>query len=170
MADSLSQSLDASPRRVKVTRWVKVMLLHLALGAVLFTVGFGTVHWKVLPGQPSVGLWHRQLCISRARECHKQHHQDVNHYHRTIQAMETMALVSFIASLVGLLVYISVQRFRTEKTLQMVTALTCGGVVLATIGFVMFGWTNEYNVHGSSGHVGWSMGVAVTGAIFYAIG
>lgn len=44
-------------------------------------------------------------------------------------------------------------------------------VLFACIGFALFGSnTNENNLYGRGGEIGWSMGIAIAGTILFVIG
>ncbi|KAI8788432.1 hypothetical protein Bpfe_026973, partial [Biomphalaria pfeifferi] len=92
-------------------------------------------------------------------------------YHQAIQAMECLGLIGFFLALLFLFLYVFANSCRRRDILQAVTALAFAGLAFACIGFAIFGSsTNIENHRGYGGQVGWSMGLAIGGAILYAIG
>ncbi|XP_059150056.1 uncharacterized protein LOC131936936 [Physella acuta] len=85
--------------------------------------------------------------------------------------MECLGLIGFFLALLVLLLYICADSCRRKDFLQATVALAFAGVLFSSIGYAMFGSSqNVENIWGLGREVGWSMGVAIAGTVFYAFG
>ncbi|XP_005104357.1 uncharacterized protein LOC101852108 [Aplysia californica] len=149
--------------------WLKVAIICMGLGLLLFVIGFATVAWKVdrYPGKTEVGLWQTYYCSGRG--CGSYKYAVVTDFHRAVQAMECIGLIGFFLAILVLLLYLCMDSCRRRDFLQAATVFTFVGVVFSCIGYTMFGASDsDYNL-GRGREVGWSMGVAIAGTVAYGV-
>ncbi|XP_059150054.1 uncharacterized protein LOC131936934 [Physella acuta] len=152
--------------------WLKIALGCFSLGLILFVIGFATSSWMVSSNYRNQhmesGLWQHKFCAGSTCQGGDTYPND---YHRAIQAMECLGLIGFFLALLVLLLYICADSCRRKDFLQATVALAFAGVLFSSIGYAIFGSsTNNENLYGRGRNIGWSMGVAIAGTIFYALG
>ncbi|CAG5121152.1 unnamed protein product [Candidula unifasciata] len=156
--------------------WLKGAIISFAIGLLLFVIGFATTSWVVYHHRglrndyQNNGLWQSYVCRNN-QHCTTYSLYYLNDYHRAIQAMECLGLIGYIISLVILLLYLCADSCRRRDFLQATTAITFAGILFACIGFALFGsHSNQENIQGVNGNIGWSMGIAIAGTVLYGLG
>lgn len=156
-----------------LSTWLKIALVVLSLGVILFVVGFATEAWMVAPyyhHHPrynvaySHGLWKFRICDSYNR-CSPARYGNVEDFHKATQAMECLGLIAVLLALLLLILYCFVDSCRRREALLAATFFIFASVVFIVIGIIVFATKMEERGY----EVGWSMGVTIAGAILIFI-
>ncbi|KAK7103513.1 uncharacterized protein [Littorina saxatilis] len=150
-----------------ISTWLKIALVCLSLGVLLFVIGFATESWVVVDsghhrGYVVFGLWKTKDCrTSYACSTHKYDNRYLQDYHKATQAMECLGLIGMLLAFLLLLLYVFVDSCRRREALLATIFFLFGAVVCMVIGFIVF--ATHYENYSSD--IGWSMGVAIAGCI-----
>jgi len=139
--------------------YIKVALVFMLLGLILFVVGFATNVWSEYSINGSIGLW--KAC--RFDNCYE---TDGNDFLKVIRAMECLALIGYGLAVVTLILYCTLDNVRRRDFMQAVTVFTFAGIICAGIGFAM---ANSNNRKNPFPNFGWSQGLALAGTVSYGV-
>ncbi|KAL8619788.1 hypothetical protein ACOMHN_025874 [Nucella lapillus] len=149
-----------------LSTWMKLALVFLSLGVLLFVVGFATESWMVSRGYVDryhtklhKGLWKHKDC-TRSR-CTSYSYGAMEDFERATQAMESIGLVSMLLAFLLLLLYVFVDSCRRREAMLATIFFIFGAVVAMVIGFIIF--ATKWEERGLE--IGWSLGVAIAGCI-----
>ncbi|CAI9723971.1 XP_029637759.1uncharacterized protein LOC115213003 isoform X2 [Octopus vulgaris] len=143
------------------SKWINIALAFLSLGLLLFIIGFSTSHWVVY-GHQHTGLWEKFFCTHRV--CYEvsavsRHNAD---WFKACQALETLGLIALLLAFIILFLYMFVETCRGRNALLAIMICTFAGVAFIIIGVIIFNTKKA----GSLYEIGWSMGLAIAGAVF----
>ncbi|GAB1608415.1 uncharacterized protein LOC115213003 [Argonauta hians] len=148
------------PTRIVIStsnpRWISVFL---SLGLLLFVIGFASPHWADYDEQHT-GLWKGYFCyITGCKDVTRIHTNNPDWFKAT-QALETLGLIALLLAFIILFLYMCVESCRGRNALMAVMISIFAGVAFIIIGVIIFSTKNH------SFTIGWSMGVAIAGAVF----
>lgn len=144
--------------------WIKVALICLLLGTLLFVIGFATNVWMTTDGYryANYGLWRVESCDRVSCSSFKITHDwlrlhGMDDWYHATQAFECMGLIAVCIALLICLLFVFVDTMR-KRTPLLATIFFCFAAVLCmVIGFLIIGIKMEYY------SIGWSMGLAIAG-------
>ncbi|XP_076463679.1 transmembrane protein 47-like [Babylonia areolata] len=146
-----------------LSTWMKLALVFLSLGVLLFVIGFATNSWMESRtyryGRIYKGLWKDKECSgSRCRSYDNRYRED---FEKATQAMECIGLIGMLMGFLLLLLYVCVDSCRRREAMLAIIFFLFGAVVAMVIGFVVYATKLEERGY----QIGWSMGVAIGGCI-----
>jgi len=164
--------------------WLKVALVCLSVGTLIFVIGFATNSWKTADNAYNYkvrwGLWSYYNChqdVRRVRSCsslditkyvlesYERHTgEDWVAFYRATQVFECLGLVCAGLALIIIFLFVFCDQMRKRSALIFIIVLCFVGVACMVIGFAVFGtqFPGYYEV-------GWSMGIAIAGSILIFI-
>ncbi|CAE1309564.1 unnamed protein product [Acanthosepion pharaonis] len=81
---------------------------------------------------------------------------------KACQALETLGLIALLLAFIILFLYMFVESCRGRNALMAIMMCTFAGVAFVVIGVIIFNTKKGYQMYS----IGWSMGLAIAGAIF----
>lgn len=162
------------PRLQSLSIWLKIGLVCVSLGALLFIIGFSTDSWMLDHGRydhrsyqhhqqqwSTEGLWRQLVCNVNRCDSSRYRSFQVPDFHKATQAMECLGLICQLLAVLLLVLYICVDQCRRRNVMLTVIFFLFAAVGFMVIGFVVF--AVKYEAYGYE--VGWSMGIAIAGCI-----
>ncbi|KAK3603061.1 hypothetical protein CHS0354_015754 [Potamilus streckersoni] len=153
--------------------WIKVALAALALGSLLFTIGYATVAWMTYTAahvDDDYGLWRhsycsQQRCTDDRLTAPYLRLRGWTDWYQATQAFETMGLICILLALLIILLFVFIDRMRKRSPLIAIIVFCFAAVVFMVIGFIIinvkFDSVHLYNPYG----IGWSQGLAISGCV-----
>ncbi|XP_052768276.1 uncharacterized protein LOC128208757 [Mya arenaria] len=151
--------------------WLKVSVVCLALATLVFVIGFATVSWMSYGGaygSSDYGLWRhsgcdRSRCWSYKISGYWLDVQGWEDWYQATRAFECVGLICLGLALLITFLFVFVDRCKKRSALIATIVFTFAAVLAMVIGFLIFALKFD-DVHAAYG-VGWSMGLAIAGAI-----
>ncbi|XP_014771018.1 uncharacterized protein LOC106869694 isoform X1 [Octopus bimaculoides] len=148
------------------SKWMKIALASHFFGTLMFLVGFSTYAWlqETLKGNTiSVGLWKTRSCDRNGGcitfDSVSSHSQD---WFKACQALEILGLIALLLAFIILFLYMFVETCRGRNALLAIMICTFAGVAFIIIGVIIFNTKKGSSLY----EIGWSMGLAIAGAVF----
>ncbi|XP_041354501.1 uncharacterized protein LOC121372276 [Gigantopelta aegis] len=145
--------------------WLKIALITLLTGTLLYVIGFATVSWMTLWSARqhwAYGLWEQRACHGGSCGTGAVRYRYSEDWQRATQALEVLGLICNLLALLILLLYMFVDQCRRRNALIATIVFIFAAVFFIVVGIAIFAIKLEER--GFS--VGWSMGIAIVGAIF----
>ncbi|XP_067681464.1 uncharacterized protein [Haliotis asinina] len=149
--------------------YLKIALVCLLVGLILYIIGFSTVSWMVAAYSKweARGVWRVYSCRVAAFCTYLSYgawdyfgRSDLD-YVRATQALECIGFVFAVVAFIVLMLYLLVDSCRRRNAL--IAFLVC---VFAAVFFIIVGIAVFATKHPNFYRVGWSMGFAIVGTIF----
>ncbi|OWF46633.1 uncharacterized protein LOC110455464 isoform X2 [Mizuhopecten yessoensis] len=145
--------------------WMKIALICLCLGLLLFVIAFATTGWMVYTAygyDRANGLWEFKDCTGRGCVSGDVNpNRLMNDWYRATQAMECFGLICIVIATFLLLLYFFVASCKRRNALLATIVFTFASVGFIVIGIAIF--ASKFDNYGYE--VGWSMGLAIAAAI-----
>ncbi|XP_046364283.1 uncharacterized protein [Haliotis cracherodii] len=153
--------------------YMKIALVCMLVGTLLFVIGFSTVSWMVSSAYnrwEARGVWKvyscgTSFCTYLSYGAWTYFGRNDYEHVRATQALECIGLIFALVSLLVLLLYLLVDSCRRRNSLIAFVVCVFAAVFFIVVGIAVFAIKLGYSYH-----VGWSMGFAIVGAIFMFVG
>lgn len=143
------------------SKWINIAFGALTLGLLLFVIGFSTNYWAVR-NPNHLGLWQSHMCYRYGCRDFSNVSSNNADWFKACQALETLGLIALLLAFIILFLYMFVESCRGRNALMAIMMCTFAGVAFVIIGIIIFNTKKGYQMY----NIGWSMGLAIAGAIF----